>query len=161
MPPARARSILTALCTVGFLVSITSAFSSQLTAQERQQAVATLTREINNSIQKQMNFPYLRDKVVRRVVECAFLFKTLEDASPDPEVKKSLAGASDLLQEVAVLVAAAIPTDRYKEIIDAGRYSIVQISKHQYRRERLFLLRSCKSFNDLNGIDWAVQELTF
>src|SRR6266851_4762851 len=92
----------------------------------RQQVVTTLTREINSSIQKQLSFPYLRDKVVRRVAECAFLFKTLGNASPDPEVKKSFAEASDLSQEVAVLIAAAIPRDRYKAIIDDAHYSIVQ-----------------------------------
>src|SRR5882762_4124505 len=111
MLTARPRSIIAALCTVGVLVSVTSASSSQLASQERQQVVTTLTREINSSIQKQLSFPYLRDKVVRRVAGCAFLFRTLADASPDPEVKKSLAGASELSQEVAVLIAAAIPTD--------------------------------------------------
>ena len=149
------------MCWPRFLASITSPSSAQLTSQERQQVVTTLTSEINSSIQKQVSFPYLRDKVVRRVAECAFLFRTLADASPDPEVKKSLAGASELSQEVAVLIAAAIPTDRYKAIIDDAHYSIVQLSKHHYRRELSFLLRSCKSFNDVKEIDQAVQELTF
>jgi hypothetical protein len=101
---ALTRAIIAALYSVGFLVSITSASSSQLTPQEKEQAVTTLSSEINSSIQKQLSFPYLRDKVVRRVAECAFLFKTLEDATRDPKVKKSFAEASDLSQEVAVLI---------------------------------------------------------
>jgi uncharacterized lipoprotein YehR (DUF1307 family) len=161
MLAAHSRSIMAALYSVGFLISITSASSAQLTRQEKEQAITTLSSEINRSIQKQLSFPYLRDKVVRQIAECAFLFKTLENASPDPEVKRSFAEASDLSQEVAVLIAAAIPTDRYEAIIDDARYSVVQRSKHHYRKELLSLLRSCKSFNDVKGVDWAVQELTF
>jgi hypothetical protein len=89
------------------------------------------------------------------------LFKALGNASPEPELKKSLTEASDVSQEVAILIAAAMPMERYKTIINDAHYSIVQISKHQYRKVLSFLLRSCKSFNDVEGIDQAVQELTF
>src|SRR5260370_21106695 len=158
---ARPRSIIAALCSVVFFVFTNSASSTQLTPQEKQWVVTTLTSEINTAIQKQQSVPYLRDKVVRRVSECAFLFKTLGNASPDPALKKSLAEASDVSLEVMVLLAAAMPMDRYKTIVNEAHDSIVQISKRQDRKELSLLLRNCKSFNEVKEIDQAVQELTF
>jgi hypothetical protein len=55
---ARRRSVIPAICTAGILVLVTSASSAQLTSQERQYVVATLTSEINNAIRKQQSFPY-------------------------------------------------------------------------------------------------------
>jgi hypothetical protein len=126
-----------------------------------QDAVTTLTSEINSAIQKQHDFPYLRDKVVRRVAECAFLFKALANASPEPDLKNNFLEVSRVSQEVAILIAAALPTERYNTIISDAHYSITQISKRDYRRQVGFLQRSCKSLNEINEIDQAVQELTF
>jgi hypothetical protein len=158
---ARQRLMIPALCAVGYLVFITSGSSAQLSPQERQDVVTTLASEINGAIQKQHDFPYLRDKVVRRVAECAFLFKALANASPEPDLKNNLAEVSRVSQEVAILIAAALPAERYKTIISDAHYSIDQISKRENRRQVGFLQRSCKSLNEIDRIDQAVQELTF
>jgi hypothetical protein len=158
---ARQRLIIPALCAVGYLVFITSGSCAQLLPQERRDVVAALASEINSAIQKQHDFPYLRDKVVRRVAECAFLFKALADASPEPELKNNFAEVSRLSQEVAILIAEELPAERYKAIVSDARYSITQLSKRDYRRQVGFLKRSCKSLNEINEIDQAVQELTF
>jgi hypothetical protein len=128
------RSIMPAICTVVFLVFMPDASGSQLTSQEEH--VVT----------------------VGRVAECAFLFRTLGQASPEPEVKKNF--TTPVTGGCRPDRCCSTP-DRYKAIIDDARYSIVQITTHHYRREFSFLLRNCKSFNDVNGIDRAVQELTF
>jgi hypothetical protein len=99
--------------------------------------------------------------VVGRVTECAFLFKSLAIASTETELKKSLVEAAGVSQEAAILIAESIPMERYDGIINAAHYSVAQILKHHYRREFVFLLWSCKSLNEVNGIDQAVQELTF
>jgi hypothetical protein len=158
---AHLRPIVAALLTV-VVVSLfmAAAVAAQLTPQEKQRVIATLTSEINRAIQKYPSVPEIRDKVVRRVSECAFLFKTLEGASPEPEFKKSLADASDVSREVMVLLAAAMPLDRYKAIVNGAHDSIIQMSKRQDRKELSLLLRNCKSFNELHEIDQAVQELT-
>jgi hypothetical protein len=158
---ARHRLVIPALCAVGCLVFITSGSSAQLSPQERRDVVATLASEINRAIQKQDDFPYLRDKVVRRVAECAFLFKALANASPEPELKNNFLEVSRVSQEVAILIAAEIPMGRYNAIISDARYSITQISNRDYRRQVGFLQRSCKSLNEMNGIEQAVQALTF
>jgi hypothetical protein len=158
---ARHRLVIPALCAVGCLVFITSGSSAQLSPQERRDVVATLASEINRAIQKQDDFPYLRDKVVRRVAECAFLFKALANASPEPELKNNFLEVSRVSQEVTIFIAEALPAERYKTIISDAHYSTTQISKRDYRRQVGFLQRSCMSLNEVNEIDQAVRELTF
>jgi hypothetical protein len=160
MCTAHRQLIAALLLVVGVFHFIGAAAGAQLTPEEKQRVVATLTSEINRTIQKYQSVPEIRDKVVRRVSECAFLFKTLGGASPDPELKKSLADASDVSLEVMVLLAAAMPMDRYKAIVNGAHDFIIQMSKRQDRKELSLLLRNCKSFNELREIDQAVQELT-
>src|SRR5438874_1844353 len=99
---AYSRSLVVALSSVGLLLFIAGAADAQLTPQEKQQVVARLTNETNKAIQKYQSVPGLRDKVVRRVAECAFLLGTMGKSSPDAELKKTLADVSGVLLEVAV-----------------------------------------------------------
>ena len=75
--------------------------SAQLSPQERQDVVTTLASEINSAIQKRDDFPYLRDKIVRRVAECAFLFKALANASPEPELRNNFLEVSSVSTDEA------------------------------------------------------------
>jgi hypothetical protein len=162
MCTAHLRPIVVAFSTaIGMFLFITAAAGAQLTPQEKQRVIATLTSEINRTIQKYQSVPEIHDKVVRRVCECAFLLKTLGNASPDPELKESLAEAADVSFEVMLLLAAAMNMERYKAIVREAHDFVVQMPKRQDRKEASLLLRNCKSFSEVPEIDQAVQELTF
>ena len=77
-------------------LSINVSFAyGQLSGPEKQRAIASLTDGIETAIRKyESETPTIREKVVGRMSECAFLFKTLGSASPDAELKKSMAVAS-------------------------------------------------------------------
>lgn len=161
MCSAHARSIIAAFCSFGLFLFIGTVSGAQLTPQEKQRVVAALTNEINKAIQKYQSVPDIRDRVVRRMAECAFLLGTMGKSSPDPELKVTLADVSGVSLEVAVYLAKAMEMEHYKALVNAAGDSIALMSKRQDRKELSLLMRNCKSFNEVGEIDQAVQELTF
>lgn len=130
-------------------------------AQNNQNRSTELATEINRAVQKRATSPDLKDKVIRRISECAFIYGTLSKVGPDTETKQKLSEAADISLDVMVLVAKDISMDRYKLIVNSAKNSIVQLMKRQEKKELASLLRSCKSFSAVKDIDDGVVELTF
>jgi hypothetical protein len=77
--PSTIFHILLATIAAGGLVIVllVGQAGAQLAPQEKQLAIASLTSEINRAIQRRQTTPNLREKVVRRICECMFMYRVL------------------------------------------------------------------------------------
>jgi hypothetical protein len=148
--------LITGITAASFFSSI--AFS-QLSKQDKRGISEHLVATINRGINKYQSKASLREKVVRRMAECAFIYRTLSK-EVEGETKIQFLDAGEISHEVLALVSDQVDMDRYKAIVSSAMSGMVEMSKRQNKRELFLLLRSCKSFHDPSEVDSAIRELT-
>ena len=140
---------------------------AQVTKQEKFDIVTKTTSEINRAIKNHRGGNELREKVVRRLAECSFLYSDMvrygdkSQAAPDKEIKAKVADASEISSEVMISLAAGFDLDRYKELLRSANDTLRKMNERQDKKQLFLVLRNCKSFFEADEIEDAVIELMF
>ena len=134
--------------------------SSSFAQLNRDVIVGRLSAEINRAIDKNPKKLELREKVIRRIAECAFIYGVMSKNMPEADIKKHFRDAADINLDILALISSGISMDRYKEILDVAGQTIADMAKRNDKKETFNLLRSCKAFSEPNELADAMYELT-
>jgi hypothetical protein len=147
--------LLSASCTTG-------AIAAQLPDRDKDTIARMIAVDIDHEITKHGKGHELREKAVRRLSECIWLYYVLSVVkASDPEMQTRFKDAGDITSRIATLISAEISSERFKELADAGKANADDMLRRDDRKGGLLLMRSCKSFSEPSEINEAVNELTF
>jgi hypothetical protein len=157
------------LIPVSVVLIIADHASAQLTKQDKQSIATTIATEINRAVDKHREIVDLREKVIRRLAECAFMFGAMsrnpEVATRNAEERQRVADVAEISIEVATRITDGWGgIDRYKTIVDLAASSVKEMGARQDEIELRLFLQSCRLFNQPKStkeIEDALLELHF
>jgi hypothetical protein len=134
--------------------------SAPLTSAQKQEITSTLATSIKTAIAKHSQVPGIRQKVLTRVIQCSLIYGVLLEHVSEIEAKNALADASEVTRQVFLQLVEGMPMEDFERIVDAAGQLVVKMDWND-KKQKVLLLRNCKSFNETSEVDDAVSELTY
>lgn len=125
------------------------------------QIAAVLSSRILHSIRRHHGGAALQEKTIRRMAECALIYRVLSKQAPDQNAKRGAALISEISKDILFQISAGVSMDEFKKLSKEAHDLVIGMSKPQNKRILDWLLKDCKSFISFDEIDEAVDELAF
>lgn len=142
-----------------FVMAPNRAGYAQTTQQN--EIAAALGSKIMQSIRKHHGGKALQKKAIRRMAECALVYRVLSKQARDQNAKQGAALISQISKDILFQISAGVSMNEFKTLSKDAHDLVIDMPKSQNKRKLRWLLRDCKSFINFDQIDEAVDELAF
>jgi hypothetical protein len=151
------------LLLAGYLLISPRLAHAQVAEGENKWVLLDITAVINTALGESKEGVELREKVVRRFAECSLMYGGLATLASNAEAKKNYVQAQLATMEIESRISGPLQSEKRLGLEEAARTSVATVLralKAQGGKEVAPLLKSCKSFNDVNEVSNAMRELS-